>query len=1723
MNGRLKSSNGEHVLPQDDSKTIPSAQVLRKQVAAQSSSASLQPPSTSSPPSPGDYVYFSPSSHPSPSPGYDPDANRPESSAQAATRYADNSLLPLPPSRTQDNQFTHLSSPTSSEPYQRPVQHTHDTFGRTSGISAAGETQSSTTLRRKTSPTEHSAFGYLASTWIQPSESTQNDEIREYITQGSVHSHRQQRMEALEKELNLSADSSSAAGASNSSSYDHHTFKSGATSTSLPSASLDATARSNMPDRTFGRPYRDPNQPTSHSSRSRPALGDSLASQSETTSSRDTDQSNNAAYGVGEAGSVQQYAALTRNLTPDQRRQQQELDRMIQQRNLVTPVSNPTDLPSQSCATSPTSANAAHRASHQSNATSLPTDTSLASSSTPKHDVRLSRQTQLSVSTVTEQPLAPLSANDYQSDFGHRPPFAGEPAGSGSLHSSDASNHHTLPQIHQGALPTQSASVRVKPPVFGNTLAELPPGKSQSPSMVGASQETPYLSADSMPGVSAHPDSEPGPSSGYPSYAPRDPQQIQPEYMVDSRKAYAHGHPSQDHVHLLQTELRQHQATHAHAIQSSQPDGEQAVQMHDFVQADLEARAKAQHVPNLGDSYLQVPTFPPAPYSRYAQLRLPSRMARLHHTILPLHTYAHIPVTLFLDYHVIFALAQIAVHPDNLQAGSRTAWWIALGIYCGCVFIWLVGVVVIYETLWSFRRRWMVPQPLVMPIYLSAPAFDRTAIKDYSLYSLLYRARTSGSRRDLLIESFWHYSQNWPTVLTLIPRGVISAILLVLYKPSGPGLTTRGARDPYYFNQDTQRFTQFAFILIAFQAAWTACKFGVLLVANIGLVATLGFKSLVQQEHDQAAAASTDLSSFTGHSRYGLAGRQLDRQPADDLADTRDESDIHRASHRRWAWRLRAEDRIRAILFDAGLLHQTQDWQLEQKEANLAVNQNIGVGSDAFAFDSIQAHPTEEDQGIRDGGHAQPGQPSDWFVPDLANSQSQTGLALTSPEAIQPEFWSSAAHIQDGLKPAPLISQTYHVQHVESSPSLEEANFSHASDASDPYSPAPQPIGRSPRSKEQLRDASSIPSRNGHTSLHASSISSLNCLAALNSPRSASQAASREEGEEEQEEEGEGEGAATSLSAHHRSRDELLDPPRADVFDAAEGPTPHSRDCPSSTWRAPSSSLDSARDVPVSSLLAPLQSSVDAAPPSQWRGRKRPRSSPVAAFDPAMIPGGVDTANHDWPIDQKRDEEDQRHARQSTESASKKQTALDNDQSVMHAFVPMPASFMSKDPSLAGSPDQGGSDTKHGSFTAPLSIAEMSDGKPGASTATLRHDADLQNASTTSLGSSGKARLSGSYSRPWSFGNGHETSSEDGVSFEGVDGAKWHGRNSILGRIANYSSSESSRRSGSAGRLEGESWITSLFSGAKSSTSRKASAQGRPSNVGGSTGDLTALRRSGSASRSEAELEACDAVPTVITTCASTSFPSADSGSVQHYDGKMACPTDSAQQDSQSNVPSSLLMAPIGAAQHGVKRSASPSSSSDSNATADTEDSEERRLWASFPDQSRRHPPGLIALDLEQRTLDRRRRAAVAHENDVSMQQQQQQLSGSFSSQPVRPLLPGSGINLSPLMHPNVLSAIGNGAPLGLPGMLVGTANLSVSPSEGGLQAIREESWTSSLDSRSQGATGSTRSRGTASAVTASPIDAEFPIEQIQEVAIPHRSSINSLGGRGLRTRRGSS
>lgn len=66
-------------------------------------------------------------------------------------------------------------------------------------------------------------------------------------------------------------------------------------------------------------------------------------------------------------------------------------------------------------------------------------------------------------------------------------------------------------------------------------------------------------------------------------------------------------------------------------------------------------------------------------------------------------------------------LAQLGAHPafPSTSVGlvaralisvptiqSSTGWWVALGIYAGCTFLWFLGVSLLYEAYGGFMRPW---------------------------------------------------------------------------------------------------------------------------------------------------------------------------------------------------------------------------------------------------------------------------------------------------------------------------------------------------------------------------------------------------------------------------------------------------------------------------------------------------------------------------------------------------------------------------------------------------------------------------------------------------------------------------------------------------------------------------------------------------------------------------------------------------------------------------------------------------------------------------------------------------------------------------------------------------------------------------------------------------------------------------------------------------------
>ena len=133
-------------------------------------------------------------------------------------------------------------------------------------------------------------------------------------------------------------------------------------------------------------------------------------------------------------------------------------------------------------------------------------------------------------------------------------------------------------------------------------------------------------------------------------------------------------------------------------------------------------------------------------------------------------------------------------------------------------------------------------RPLILPIYLSSPAFNFVSLSSYTNFCFMYHIRASafsgekGSLRDGLAETFYYYSQNVPTVGLLLPRAALSlALLLAFWSPQAGELvlTDSGTspRDGTYFRSSDQTLTDYARGVLIANAAWTAWRILVLFIS----------------------------------------------------------------------------------------------------------------------------------------------------------------------------------------------------------------------------------------------------------------------------------------------------------------------------------------------------------------------------------------------------------------------------------------------------------------------------------------------------------------------------------------------------------------------------------------------------------------------------------------------------------------------------------------------------------------------------------------------------------------------------------------------------------------------------------------------------------------------------------------------------------------------------
>ena len=205
-------------------------------------------------------------------------------------------------------------------------------------------------------------------------------------------------------------------------------------------------------------------------------------------------------------------------------------------------------------------------------------------------------------------------------------------------------------------------------------------------------------------------------------------------------------------------------------------------------------------------------------------------------------------------------LVRVARFPNPVAPGvpgSGRNWALATAAYIACWATWIVAVFLVYELAYSFYRRWRVSKsrfafpntmisflmcaipperPLIIPIYLSSPAFSLASMTSYNTYSFLRHIRSTawdpergGSIRDGIAETCWYLSQNTANIALLLPRAGLSLALLLTFSSSPPetlALADSGnfPRDRTFFNPQDGALSGYAKGVLIANAAWTAWR-----------------------------------------------------------------------------------------------------------------------------------------------------------------------------------------------------------------------------------------------------------------------------------------------------------------------------------------------------------------------------------------------------------------------------------------------------------------------------------------------------------------------------------------------------------------------------------------------------------------------------------------------------------------------------------------------------------------------------------------------------------------------------------------------------------------------------------------------------------------------------------------------------------------------------------
>ncbi|EUC58251.1 transmembrane protein, putative [Rhizoctonia solani AG-3 Rhs1AP] len=101
---------------------------------------------------------------------------------------------------------------------------------------------------------------------------------------------------------------------------------------------------------------------------------------------------------------------------------------------------------------------------------------------------------------------------------------------------------------------------------------------------------------------------------------------------------------------------------------------------------------------------------------------------------LPIQLFAPVLVQLFLDFCSVYVVVQAAAEPTYGRISNRQNWSLAAAAYCACVAVWIIGIVIVYELVYCFWRRWRIKRPAITPLYLSTPGRHYASLASYDVF-----------------------------------------------------------------------------------------------------------------------------------------------------------------------------------------------------------------------------------------------------------------------------------------------------------------------------------------------------------------------------------------------------------------------------------------------------------------------------------------------------------------------------------------------------------------------------------------------------------------------------------------------------------------------------------------------------------------------------------------------------------------------------------------------------------------------------------------------------------------------------------------------------------------------------------------------------------------------------------------------------------------------------